>query len=259
MYILLQRRMAASQAAVSGGLLPPKLDASDPGSSLDASNCAGLPVGSQSWRGLRKCTPGQRLMYSPKQRAKQQQAMAGDANGSSREWGGLDGPPSVSAGAGKSDDSINFCIIEGRDTVSDFAQLQLQEIRDNINSRRNKIFLLMEEVRRLRIQQRIKADEAGQGNMPSDLSLDDASEEMKYDSSIPFLPPLTSATLQQYYATCFALVSGVILFGGLLAPVLELKLGLGGTSYAEFIKSMHLPYQLSQVSSSPSSLTGALS
>ena len=38
----------------------------------------------------------------------------------------------------------------------DFASLQLSEINHNIQSRRNKIFLLMEEVRRLRIQQRLK-------------------------------------------------------------------------------------------------------
>jgi hypothetical protein len=40
----------------------------------------------------------------------------------------------------------NFCIIEGPETVQDFVQMQLQEIQDNIKSRRNKIFLLMEEV-----------------------------------------------------------------------------------------------------------------
>ena len=39
----------------------------------------------------------------------------------------------------------------------DFAKLQLDEINKNIEARRNKIFLLMEEVRRLRIQQRLKA------------------------------------------------------------------------------------------------------
>ncbi|GFY97901.1 chaperone protein dnaJ-like protein [Actinidia rufa] len=50
-----------------------------------------------------------------------------------------------------------FCIIEGPETVQDFVQMQLQEIQDNIKSRRNKIFLLMEEVRRLRVQQRIKS------------------------------------------------------------------------------------------------------
>jgi len=41
----------------------------------------------------------------------------------------------------------SFCIIEGPETVQDFMQMQLQEIQDNIRSRRNKIFLLMEEVR----------------------------------------------------------------------------------------------------------------
>lgn len=39
-----------------------------------------------------------------------------------------------------------FCIIEGPDTLQDFARMQLEEIRDNIDSRRNRIFLLMEEV-----------------------------------------------------------------------------------------------------------------
>lgn len=39
-----------------------------------------------------------------------------------------------------------FCIIEGPETVQDFAKMELQEIEDNIRSRRNKIFLQMEEV-----------------------------------------------------------------------------------------------------------------
>ncbi|RWW26977.1 hypothetical protein BHE74_00032270 [Ensete ventricosum] len=42
--------------------------------------------------------------------------------------------------------SVSFCIIEGPETLQDFVQMQLQEIQDNIRSRRNKIFLLMEEV-----------------------------------------------------------------------------------------------------------------
>lgn len=40
--------------------------------------------------------------------------------------------------------------------MQDFANLQLDDISKNISTRRNKIFLLMEEVRRLRIQQRLK-------------------------------------------------------------------------------------------------------
>jgi hypothetical protein len=38
----------------------------------------------------------------------------------------------------------------------DFANMPIDEVRANINSRRDKIFLLMEELRRLRIQQRLK-------------------------------------------------------------------------------------------------------
>ncbi|CAN1215856.1 Protein ORANGE, chloroplastic [Linum perenne] len=104
-----------------------------------------------------------------------------------------------------------FCIIEGPETVEDFAKMELQEIQDNIRSRRNKIFLHMEE---------------------------------------------TAANLKVYYATCFSLISGIIIFGGLLAPTLELKLGLGGTTYADFIRSMHLPMQLSQVDPIVASFSG---
>ncbi|CAK9235857.1 unnamed protein product [Sphagnum troendelagicum] len=147
-------------------------------------------------------------------------------------------------------DTDAFCIIEGRETVLDFAQMQLQEIRDNITRRRNKIFLLMEEVRRLRIQQRIKGREQG-------VDVTEQDEAMpEYPSSIPFLPPLTTDSLKQYYATCFALVGAIILFGGLIAPVLELKLGMGGTSYADFIRSMHLPLQLSEVDPIVASFSG---
>uniref|UniRef100_A0A166A3Q2 Uncharacterized protein n=1 Tax=Daucus carota subsp. sativus TaxID=79200 RepID=A0A166A3Q2_DAUCS len=131
-----------------------------------------------------------------------------------------------------------FCIIEGPETVQDFAKMEIQEIQDNIRSRRNKIFLHMEEVRRLRIQQRIKNAELGISNEEPETELPN------FPSFIPFLPPLTSANLKQYYATCFSLIAGIIIFGGLLAPTLELKLGIGGTSYADFIQSMHLPMQL---------------
>ncbi|RVW19977.1 Protein ORANGE-GREEN, chloroplastic [Vitis vinifera] len=132
----------------------------------------------------------------------------------------------------------SFCIIEGPETVQDFAKMELQEIQDNIRSRRNKIFLHMEEVRRLRIQQRIKSAELGI------LKEEQENELPNFPSFIPFLPPLSSANLKLYYATCFSLIAGIIIFGGLLAPTLELKLGLGGTSYEDFIRSVHLPMQL---------------
>ncbi|XP_057860810.1 protein ORANGE, chloroplastic isoform X2 [Cryptomeria japonica] len=144
----------------------------------------------------------------------------------------------------------SFCIIEGPETVQDFGKMQLQEIQDNIRSRRNKIFLHMEEIRRLRIQQRIKNAELGIMNSEVE------NEMPNFPSFIPFLPPLTPANLKLYYASCFSLITGIIIFGGLLAPTLELKLGLGGTTYEDFIRNVHLPMQLSQVDPIVASFSG---
>ncbi|KAM7531556.1 hypothetical protein LguiB_034966 [Lonicera macranthoides] len=155
------------------------------------------------------------------------------------------------SGAVPTGDNIpsNFCIIEGPETVQDFVQMQTQEIQDNIRSRRNKIFLLMEEVRRLRVQQRTKGMNVGFDN-------EEDSEMPDITSTIPFLPHVTPKTLKQLYLTSFSFVSGIIVFGGLLAPILELKLGLGGTSYEDFICNMHLPLQLSQVDPIVASFSG---
>ena len=56
-----------------------------------------------------------------------------------------------------------FLCFQGRATevtvswcLQDFAALQVDEMTAGIQSRRTKIFLLMEEVRRLRIQERLK-------------------------------------------------------------------------------------------------------
>ncbi|CAL1390928.1 unnamed protein product [Linum trigynum] len=78
--------------------------------------------------------------------------------------------------------AAGFCIIEGPETV----QKELQQIQANIRSRRNRIFLHIEEVRRLRIQQSIKSAELGisDGEPETDL--------LDFPSSIPFLPPLVA-------------------------------------------------------------------
>ncbi|KAG2447706.1 hypothetical protein HYH02_007166 [Chlamydomonas schloesseri] len=148
--------------------------------------------------------------------------------------------PNVINGAANSllGDAENFCIIENSETVKDFANLQLSEISTNIQSRRNKIFLLMEEVRRLRIQQRLKGGDA---------SKEQEQEQEKYVSALPLMPPLSQKTLNTYYTAYAGLVGGIIAFGALVAPILEVRLGLGGTSYLEFVQSMHLPRQLAQV------------
>ncbi|WIA17290.1 hypothetical protein OEZ85_014158 [Tetradesmus obliquus] len=132
----------------------------------------------------------------------------------------------------------NFCIIEGRDAVKDFANMPADEIRVNIANRRDKIFLLMEELRRLRIQQRLKGV-----NEPARVEI----EQQKYLSALPFLPPLTEKSLTTYYTIYGAFFGAVILFGALLAPLLEVRIGLGGTSYMDFIHGLHLPEQLAEV------------
>lgn len=118
--------------------------------------------------------------------------------------------------------------------------MQLDELEKNIQSRRNKIFLLMEEVRRLRIQQRLRRD-------PSSSSSASELADESYPSFIPFFPPVNEQTLRVYTNFYYLSVVGIILFGGLIAPSLEVKLGLGGVSYTEFINSMHLPQQLAEV------------
>ena len=52
----------------------------------------------------------------------------------------------------------NFCIIEGgaRDKVRDFADLSIDELLSNIESRKNKVFIMLGEVRRLRVQVQLK-------------------------------------------------------------------------------------------------------
>lgn len=146
--------------------------------------------------------------------------------------------------------SSNFSIIEGPESVQDFASLQLQEIQDNIKSRRNRIFLLMEEVRRLRVQERSKSMKVSNGDA------EDENELLDLQPSIPFLPRVTQRTLKQLYLTSFTFISGIILFGGFIAPTLKLKLGLGGTSYEDFIRQLQLPLQLSQVDPIVASFSG---
>lgn len=127
--------------------------------------------------------------------------------------------------------------------MKNFANMQLDEIQANIAARRNRIFLLMEEVRRLRIQERLRTDRSSSHtNDPNSPEFEES-----YPSFIPFFPPLNSKTLQSYTNFYFLAVASIILFGGLIAPSLEVKLGLGGTSYYDFITSLHLPTQLAEV------------
>jgi hypothetical protein len=134
--------------------------------------------------------------------------------------------------------------------VKDFAGLGVAEVRAAISARRNKIYYLMEEVRRLRIQERLKMNAAagagGGAAAAAPPPLPDETAE-PFPSALPFFPPLNDGTLATYTRFYGAAVALIILFGGLLAPVLEVKLGMGGTSYADVIAGAHLPAQLAQV------------
>jgi hypothetical protein len=48
------------------------------------------------------------------------------------------------------------CLIEDRPNIKDFERLDIRDIQDSIQTRRTRIFVLMEEVRRLRVEQRLK-------------------------------------------------------------------------------------------------------
>ena len=81
-------------------------------------------------------------------------------------------------------------------------------------------------------------------------------EKEKFSSALPLLPAMTEDTLDDYRNVYAVAVSLLIIFGGLVAPVLEVKLGIGGASYADVIEKLHLPGQLAQVDPIVASFTG---
>lgn len=134
--------------------------------------------------------------------------------------------------------SEDFCLIENRDSVRDFSGLPLEDIKYQIELRRTRIFLLLEEVRRLKIQQRLKGYNSENDANPI------------YASIVPYLKEktfLNEGNIQKYYALYIVVLFLIIIFGGLIAPSVELKMGLGGQSYLDFIHSMNLPEQLAKV------------
>ena len=145
--------------------------------------------------------------------------------------------------------------------MKDFAALELGAVTEAIRARRNRIYFLMEEVRRLRIQERLKSGgftppgvaasaPGGSAAAAAAVGGTNASDELaneQFPSAIPFFPAVTGLTLKAYGQIYAALVTAIILFGGLAAPVLEVKLGFGGASYAEIIQAAHLPPQLAAV------------
>ena len=65
----------------------------------------------------------------------------------------------------------------------------------------------MEEVRRLRIQERLKRGELNEGD-----EIDLATQE--FSSAIPYFPPIKDETLDKYKIFYAIAVGGLIIFGG---------------------------------------------
>lgn len=145
----------------------------------------------------------------------------------------------------------NFCIIEagnpGTGKVRDFANLDATELLNNIESRKNRIFIMLEEVRRLRVQVQLRTRSADE--LPP-------APAREYPSVVPGFPRITENTFSDYYIYWGACVALMLLFGGLIAPLAEVKLGIGGTTYEDFIASVHLPRQLALVDPIVASFTG---
>ena len=149
-----------------------------------------------------------------------------------------------------------FSFVENRRTVNtNYQYMDLPTIKSNINERKSKVFLLLEEVRRLKIQERKRRVSAG---MPLvDLEDEEFSpQQSSFRSAIPLLPDLSEAKVTDYYRFYAGAVAFLIVMGGLVAPTAELYIGLNGTSYAAFIDAMHLPSQLAQVDPIVASFTG---
>ena len=184
------------------------------------------------------------------------------ASSSTEGGGGGPGEEEEGAVATKSSDQLlqgeasettalpeNFCIIEGANTILDFSKLQVDDIQQNLESRRQKVFLLMEEMRRLRVQLRIKST----GSAYEEENMVQKSE---FQSVVPGFPVLTEDSISDYRIYWGATVLFFLLFGGLFAPIAEVKLGVGGTTYADFIEFVHFPKQLAEVDPIVASFTG---
>lgn len=139
-----------------------------------------------------------------------------------------------------------FCTVKSRESALVTENLHYEDLETNIQSRRNKIFLLMEEVRRLKIQQRIKQKDDAENHEFTQTN-NNTSPKENFKSALPFMPPITEKTFISYVVFFLGTVTTIIVFGGIIAPILEVKLGIGGKSYLEFIKSMGLPEQLAEV------------
>ncbi|PSC71699.1 hypothetical protein C2E20_4829 [Micractinium conductrix] len=165
--------------------------------------------------------------------------------------------------------------IEKPEAVKDFATLQsmLDEIQNNIALRQDTISLLTGEVSRLRGQMgglegsglSMGSNGSAYAAAPSSLTLgagspaDQASAmaanllAARAESVTPavqasaVLSMLTDNKGRTNIAAYGLAVASIVAFGGVVAPVIEDKLGLGGAAYYDFITSNGLPNTMAEV------------
>eukprot|EP00793_Prasinoderma_coloniale_P005202 PRCOL_00000963-RA len=125
----------------------------------------------------------------------------GESESGSEEGVGASGAGSGGQQAGAGVGAAPFCIIEDGSIINNFDSLSGDELNTNIESRRNEIFRLMEEVRRLRVQQKIRQTQEN-GSDESDL--------LSFASAIPLFPDLTGADKLDDYYKIFGGAVGVL-------------------------------------------------
>ncbi|PWZ04670.1 Protein ORANGE, chloroplastic [Zea mays] len=80
--------------------------------------------------------------------------------------------------------------------------------------------------RRLRTHDSTIESTSKNKNVELEFSDEERDQELPdFSSFIPFLPPLSAANLKVYYATCFTIIVGIMVFGGFLAPIVEVHSG----------------------------------
>ncbi|KAI7845362.1 hypothetical protein COHA_001069 [Chlorella ohadii] len=158
------------------------------------------------------------------------------------------------------------------DNVKDFATLQamMEEIQANIALRQDTISLLTGEVTRLKGQmqsaQGLSSDNGSYSSnshaaaLPAPVSNGRAAAAAALPPAVSFptpsfsapaaaspLPSVFSGDGKKDVGLYGASVAAVVFFAGVVAPVLEDKVGLGGPAYYDFIASRGLPTQMAEV------------
>lgn len=164
----------------------------------------------------------------------------------------------------------SYSLADSPEALKDFATLQamMDEIQKNITARQDKISLLTEEVKLLRGRMGMAEERMGsRGGWGYDLPLRSQSEGSDGQASLilsqlngedaNFLQSLLNDKGLQSSTASYALaVAAVIFTGGVAAPVVEEKLGLGAAAYYDYVASQDLPVTLAEVDPITSAVAG---